>query len=170
MSDYISSNGLSDPYQSAYTKAGSTETALACVQNDILRAIDNQQAGFLLMLDLSAAFDTMDHGILLHMNFRGELKHPCRHDAQNDSEVRKITHSFSMKKINLSTTIYSFFSLLRLIERYLSPFFNEVIFRFKKKNILSWHFCLNGTQVCIFFCVILWFFQENIAVSGEKFM
>ena len=65
VSDYISSNDLSDPYQSAYTKARSTETALACVQNDILRAIDNQQAVFLLMLDLSAAFDTVDHGILL---------------------------------------------------------------------------------------------------------
>ena len=38
VSDYISSNGLSDPYQSAYTKARSTETELACVQNDILRA------------------------------------------------------------------------------------------------------------------------------------
>ena len=46
--DYISSNGLSDPYQSAYTKARSTETALACLQNDILCAIDNQQAVFLL--------------------------------------------------------------------------------------------------------------------------
>ena len=26
------------------------------------------------------------------------------------------------------------------------------------------------TQVCIFLCVISWFFQENIAVSGEKIM
>ena len=33
------------------------------------------------------------------MNFLGELKHPCRHDAQNDSEVRKITHTFSIKKL-----------------------------------------------------------------------
>ena len=33
------------------------------------------------------------------MNFLGELKHPCRHDAQNDSEVQKITHTFSIKKI-----------------------------------------------------------------------
>ena len=65
-----------------------------------------------------------------HMNFLGELKHPCRHDAQNDSEVRKITHTFSIKKINILTTIYSFFFLRSLIERYLSPLFNEVIFRF----------------------------------------
>ena len=64
------------------------------------------------------------------MNFLGELKHPCRHDAQNDSEVRKNTHTFSIKKINISTTIYSFFFLRSLIVRYLSPLFNEVIFRF----------------------------------------
>ena len=40
--------------------------------------------------------------------FLGELKHPypCRHDAQNDSEMRKLTHTFS---INILTTIYSFF-------------------------------------------------------------
>ena len=73
VSDYISSNGLSDPYQSAYTKARSTETALACVQNDILRAIDNQQAVFLLMLDLSAAFETVScwNGLLGFLVSRG---------------------------------------------------------------------------------------------------
>ena len=64
VSDYLSSNDLSDPYQSAYTRARSTETALACVQNDILRAIDNQQAVFLLMLDLSAAFHFSSPGYL----------------------------------------------------------------------------------------------------------
>ena len=40
------------------------------------------------------------------MNFLGELEHSCRHDAQNDSEVRKITHTFSHEKINILTTIY----------------------------------------------------------------
>ena len=39
----------------------------------------------------------------------------------------------------------------------------------KKKPIYPGLFCLNGTQVCIFLCVILWFFQL-IAVSEEKFM
>ena len=84
-----------------------------------------------------------------HMNFLGELKHPCHHDAQNDSEVRKITHTFSIKKLISQQPFIRFFSLLSLIERYLSPLFNEVIFRFFKK-VLSWHFCLNGTQICIF--------------------
>ena len=49
--------------------------------------------------------------------------------------VENYTHFFH-KKINISTTIYLFFSLLSLIERYLSPLFNEVIFRFKKKSFI----------------------------------
>ena len=57
---------LSEPMQSAYRRQHSTETALACVHNDILRALDDQKAVLLLMLDLSAAFDTVDHEIMLH--------------------------------------------------------------------------------------------------------
>ena len=50
-----------DPLQSAYRDKHSTETDLINVQNDILSAID----AILLMLDLSVAFDTIDHDILL---------------------------------------------------------------------------------------------------------
>lgn len=64
--EYINSHNLSEPMQSAYRSCHSTETALACVHNDFMRAIDNQKAVLLLMLDLSAAFDTVDHRIFLH--------------------------------------------------------------------------------------------------------
>ena len=43
----------------------STKTALVRVQNDILCAIDNNESVILLLLDLSAAFDKVDHSILL---------------------------------------------------------------------------------------------------------
>ena len=51
--------------QSAYRAQHSTETALLRVKNDILHGIDNRQVVALVLLDLSAAFDTVDHNILL---------------------------------------------------------------------------------------------------------
>ena len=62
---YLEENNLTKPLQSAYKQYHSCETALVRVQNDILLSIDNQQCVVLLLLDLSAAFDTVDHGILL---------------------------------------------------------------------------------------------------------
>ena len=57
-------------YQSAYRKFYSSETALLHVQNDILVSLDSGHSTALLLLDLSAAFDIIDHNILLH-----RLKH-----------------------------------------------------------------------------------------------
>ena len=54
-----------DPLQSAYRDIHSTATALIKVQNDILSALDAGSSAILLMLDLSSAFDTIDHDILL---------------------------------------------------------------------------------------------------------
>ena len=51
--------------QSAYRSSHSTETALVCIQNDIICALGEQQAVLLVLLDLSAAFDTVDHGSML---------------------------------------------------------------------------------------------------------
>lgn len=50
--------------QSAYKIAHSTESALIKVQNDILLQLDKQRGVILILLDLSAAFDTIDHQIL----------------------------------------------------------------------------------------------------------
>jgi hypothetical protein len=62
---YLTANELHDPHQSAYRKFHSTETALIKVQNDILNSLDNNDVTMLVMLDLSAAFDTIDHITLL---------------------------------------------------------------------------------------------------------
>ena len=56
---------LFDPLQSAYRDKHSTETALIKVQNDILSALDAGSSAILLMYDLSAVFDRIDHDILL---------------------------------------------------------------------------------------------------------
>ena len=63
---YLTENKLIETYQSAYVPNKSTETALLKVQSDILNAVDSREVVFLVIPDLSAAFDTIDHGILLH--------------------------------------------------------------------------------------------------------
>ena len=63
--NHITANKLIDKFQSAYKPRHSTETALIRVVNDILNAIDNGNLSLLTLLDLSAAFDTVDNSILL---------------------------------------------------------------------------------------------------------
>jgi hypothetical protein len=63
--DHMTENGLHDIMQSAYKPCHSTETALLHVKNDILSAIDKKSGVFLALIDLRAAFHTVDHEILL---------------------------------------------------------------------------------------------------------
>ena len=58
-------NGLHLELRSAYKKHHSTESALLKVKNDILLNMDAQKVTLLALLDLSAAFDTVRHDILL---------------------------------------------------------------------------------------------------------
>ena len=64
INDHLMKHALLDKYQSAYRAFHSTETALLRVQNDILQALNNKKVVALVMLDLSAAFDTIDHQLL----------------------------------------------------------------------------------------------------------
>jgi hypothetical protein len=63
---HLESQSLFVSVQSAYRVAYSTKTALLRVLNDILLSVDNGNAVILNLLDQSAAFDTIDHGILLN--------------------------------------------------------------------------------------------------------
>jgi hypothetical protein len=65
MVTHMDENNLFCPIQSAYRSNHSTETALLKIQNDILLALDSGKGVILVLLDLSAAFDTIDHHILL---------------------------------------------------------------------------------------------------------
>ena len=66
LNTYLTGNDLYEPLQSAYRPHHSCETALLRVSNDILQSLDKRQCVAMLFLDLSAAFDTVDHSILLN--------------------------------------------------------------------------------------------------------
>ena len=62
---HITSSPNFNPMQSAYRRHHSTETSLIHLLDSVYHAADDGLATLLLSLDLSAAFDTIDHSILL---------------------------------------------------------------------------------------------------------
>ena len=68
---YLTAAGLLPPLQSGFRPGHSTESAILCVLSDILLAVDRGDFAALVLLDLSAAFDTVDHNIR-----HGRPQHP----------------------------------------------------------------------------------------------
>ena len=66
LAEYPDNNNLMPTNQSAYRRSHSTETALTVVFSDIISELDRGNLMLLSMLDLSAAFDCVDHDILLN--------------------------------------------------------------------------------------------------------
>jgi Reverse transcriptase (RNA-dependent DNA polymerase) len=65
ISEHVRIHHLLPVHQSAYRRHHSTETAIICVMNDMINVLDRGHVGALMLLDMSAAFDTVDHSILV---------------------------------------------------------------------------------------------------------
>ena len=81
--NYLTTQNLLPAFQSAYRPGHSTETALVKVVSDIASASDSGSFTAMMLLDLSAAFDTVDHAILLRrlsesFGFSGPVIDWCR--------------------------------------------------------------------------------------------
>ena len=63
--DFLSANKKLAKTQSGNCKLHSTETALLCVTDDLLRAMDYKKVSVIVLLDMSKAFDSVHHDILL---------------------------------------------------------------------------------------------------------
>ena len=63
--DHFNLHNLLNSHQSTYREGYSTETALLKVLSDLLTTSDDDSVSILAFLDLSAAFDTIDHSRLL---------------------------------------------------------------------------------------------------------
>ena len=65
LTEHIHAHNLDNAFQSAYKAGNSTETALLSMKNDIHLSLARGEPSALVLLDLSAAFDTIDHSTLL---------------------------------------------------------------------------------------------------------
>ena len=63
--EHMEINDIADPYQSAYRPKHGTESALIKVKNDIMFSLNSNKVVFVVLLDLSAAFDAIDHSIFI---------------------------------------------------------------------------------------------------------
>ena len=63
--EHINVHNLDNPYQSAYKAGHSTETALLSIKNEVHLSLSRGEPTASVLLDLSAALDTIDHSILL---------------------------------------------------------------------------------------------------------
>ena len=67
LTHHMTINNTSDMLQSSYKQHHSTETAMLKVHSDILTSLDQHGAVLMVLLDLSSAFDTVDHNLLLQI-------------------------------------------------------------------------------------------------------
>ena len=64
---HLDKNNLSNHNQSAYKPLHPTEKALLKIHNDICMNMDSGKTTALVLLDLSAAFDTLDHSSIIEL-------------------------------------------------------------------------------------------------------
>ncbi|KAJ8351973.1 hypothetical protein SKAU_G00234490, partial [Synaphobranchus kaupii] len=62
---FLHQNNLLDPHQSGFRTGHSTETALLAVTEALATARASSLSSVLILLDLSAAFDTVNHKLLI---------------------------------------------------------------------------------------------------------
>ena len=89
--------------QSAYRRLYSTETALCSVVNDLMIMMDEGKCGILILLDLSAAFDTVVHSLMLKdlqaIGIEGEALDYLKTFLINRTYCVQIGRAFSRTKV-----------------------------------------------------------------------
>ena len=140
LNKHMSDNDLNSDFQYGYNKDHSTETLLLKVINNLLISCDNQIPTFLMLLDLSAAFDTVDQVKLLDI---------LKFEIGVDGTALKWFSSFLMKRTQ-KVKIGNVFSLEALLKygvaqgSVLGPILFNIYIRSLRKYIRSTKFLIFG--------------------------
>ena len=148
---HLLSNSLSSSFQSAYRMFHSTETTLLGIYNDLILAMDRGEVTSLILLDLSAAFDTVDHSILLH-----RLQHWFGlHGTSLDWFSSYLTSRSQAVFIQNSTSSFSNLSCGVPQGSVLGPFlftlYTTALGSVISKNSIKYHLYADDTQLYISF-------------------
>ena len=145
--NHINTFKLNEELQSAYKMFHSTETANLRVYNDLLINTDDRNISLLVLLDLSAAFDTIDHNILLDRlnityGFQGTVIAWLRSYLSNRHQAVKI-NNFTSENVRLKFGVPQG-SVLGpvLFTLYVQPIVDII-----KKYGLSYHLYADDTQL-----------------------
>ena len=148
---FVRNHHLEERFQSAYKIHHSTKSALVKVHNDILRAIDDNRSVLLLLLDLSAAFDTIDQSTLL---FRLRTRFGVKGSALAWFESYLASRKYYVQVEGYKSSLWSLdsgvpqasvlVSLLYVL--YTSPVADII-----KSHDLQYHFYADDTQLYITF-------------------
>ena len=119
-----------EPYQSAYRTHYSTETALNIITNTLYKSLDSSHCAQLLLLDLSSAFETLNHNILIEL-----IKELGIEGSFLNWLTSFLNNRISLVKVNdyISPAIYILYGVLQgsvlgpLFSIYLRPIFNIII-------------------------------------------
>ena len=66
---YLTTNKIYNIFQSAYLPNKSTKSALTLITSDLLSCLNNNRGTLLFLLDISSAFNSLDHNVLIHRLF-----------------------------------------------------------------------------------------------------
>lgn len=185
---HIDANTLRDPFQSAYTRLHSTETAILRVQSDILRTLDSGHVAVLVLLDLSAAFDTLDHNILLNrfqnsFGITGIAHHWVTSYLKDRSQSIIINGQPSIPKILefgvpqgsvLGPKMYIMYTktLGQLISKHSLDYHmyaddTQLYLTFKKKDIVCQENAIKRLEVCLE-DIMIWMKANQLKLNSDK--
>ena len=152
LNGYLTVDNLNEPLQSRCKAFHSTGTALVTVMNDVILLLDKGENNFHLLLDLSAAFDTVNHSLLLSRlenSFRNGITESALHLFQSYFSQWSIpVCSYAMHKCSLHNERSHSGGSTRFCS---GPHIIPIIYF--HKNLRSWlsYFCWWYSALCFFY-------------------
>ena len=151
LNEHLKDNSLMPPNQSAYRRHHSTETALVRIVNDLLCAMDRSQCCLLIMLDQSAAFDTVNQDILLtSMQHAYGITGSAL--AWLNSYFKKRTQSVCIASVSSSPREQiTGFPQGSVLGSFSYPVYTAPLFSIAEKHKVSMHMYADDTQLFVAF-------------------